>query len=193
MDKAIIWSSSLALLALAYHFEAIAGRWRFDRLCGREGGTEFVTAQSGLRENRVWEVVGSDRSVHKVLLNSGSVALVRFRDASGALFDVRPLSAMGERYAIVPADQTKPVDYRLSVEQSVLLDDPHISQTRYTISDVLAKQLLAKHTSFVYAWGPSDRLLLSPAPSATCHEKTDLKAFIEAAVHRVQVAVKSPS
>jgi hypothetical protein len=191
MYKAIIWSSSLALLALIYHFEAIAGRWRFDHLCQREGGSEFVLAHDSPQENRVWEVVGSDPSAYQALLDSGFVAFVRFQDGGGMQLDAHPDSAVHKRYVVVPADSSKPADYRLSVERNVLVDDLHISQVRYAMTDVANGHMLAKHTSFAYVWGPSDRLLLSPAPSAACHEKTDLKAFVAAAFHRGQVLAQS--
>jgi hypothetical protein len=190
MYKAIIWSGSLALLALAYHFEAIAGRWRFDGLCAREGGSSFDKSHTQFQQNRAWEVMASDPLAYQLLLASGSVAFVRFRDPAGVLLDIYPASA-ANLDLIQAANVAKPIDYRLTVAQEVM-DDVHIRRTRHTVTAVHQRNVLAQHTSFSYVWGSSDRLLLSSPPPASCYEGADVKTFLTIALNGVQVAAKSP-
>jgi hypothetical protein len=190
MYKAIIWSGSLALLALAYHFEAIAGRWRFDRFCTSEGGSSLVKSQVRLQQNRAWEVMASDPLAYQVLLASGSVAFVRFRDPAGVLLDMYPAS-VPNRDLVRTANEAKPVDYRLTIVQEVM-DDVHIRRTRHTVTTADQRNVLAQHTSFSYVWSSSDRPLLSSPPPASCYAGADLKTFLTTTLYGVEVAAKSP-
>jgi hypothetical protein len=181
MYKAIIWSSTLALSVLAYHFEAIAGRWEFDRLCVDEGGSQFKAAYHPSDAHQAWEVASADPSTHRILLGLNNVGLVRFRDASGALMDAR-LQAAKKTFDLQPADVTKPVHLRLSVTQEPLAENSHLSRTRYLITHVAHGKVLAQHTALTYAWGAADRMLLSPPISASCYASPEnLKAFLTTA------------
>ena len=39
--KTVLWVCGLASVALVYNFDAIVGRWKFERMCKNEGGPRF--------------------------------------------------------------------------------------------------------------------------------------------------------
>jgi hypothetical protein len=190
MYKAIIWSGSLALLVLAYHFEAIAGRWQFDRLCEQEGGSKFEASYRKHVAHQTWELLSADPSEHRIFLSLNNAAWVRFRNSSGELIDAH-LQSAPKLFQLQPADESKPVQLRLSVKHELLADNSHIRRVRYVVTDADQGQALAQHVSFAYAWSATDRILLSPPISLSCHGNSEnLSAFLGAITQGLQVAMR---
>ena len=167
--KIVLWVCGLAAVALVYNLDAIVGQWKFDRLCKNEGGSKFYAQ---VEKDVGWEVESEDDHGYQVPFNIGHVAFVRYRDRQGNLLDVHLKpgpTPWSKGYDITPANPTKQIRYRLTMEQDKLPEDERMSRTQDTITDVQRGAPVASHTRFSYRWTKPERMILSMPTGATCH------------------------
>lgn len=179
MRKGWRWFWGIAAALLVYHFDAITGQWKFNRLCETEAGARYFEPVEG---GVGWEVqanhdLGTD---YVPALNLGA-GFVRFTDKKGVRSDVRMTTPRfvrgGPKYSFSPVDEALPVRYRYVYFGEEIDGDKRFKRYVTQLVDLKNDRIAASHTAIVYAWTASSRVLLNAPTSQRCGSGEESNKF----------------
>lgn len=153
---------------IIYNLDAIAGQWKFERMCKEEGGSRFYEP---VEKDVGWEVEGHDTYSYQGPFSFDHVDFVRYQDAHGVRSDVRAggfIAVNQRKYTFSPVDESRPVRYKFRYENVRLTDDDRFTKTQYQVIDLSSKKIVASHTIFGYQWTKPERVLLAAPTGVAC-------------------------
>ena len=174
--KILVVLGFLILAAFLYHLDALSGQWRFERLCKTEGGPRI---DERIEKDMGWyveEPANGLKSYQTVFARFKHVAFVRWRDKTGALFDVywkpaplanRYIAFPDTDFILLPADPGKAVRYQYVFER-IALPDHRFGRDQDKIIDLKTGRIVATFTQFKYQWTTPDRVILNAPTGVSC-------------------------
>lgn len=168
MRKFSLWVAVIFVAAVLYNLDAIAGRWKFDRMCKAEGGPRFYAA---VEKDVGWEVEGHDTYDYQWPFGFEHVAFVRYQDKQGVRSDVRVDGYIGagqRKYVFSPVDESRQVRYRFRFRYEKLPGDERFGKSLYEVTDITKGQVVATHTQFSFQWTKPERVILSAPTGVGC-------------------------
>lgn len=178
MRKSLLWIGALLLAPVVYNLDAIAGQWKFNKMCREEGGPKFYAP---VEKDVGWEVEGHGTNDYQGPFVFEYVAFVRYENSDGKRFDVRKDGWLGPyqpKYIFSSVNEAIPVRYAYRYVSAWFTDDPRFSKTQIEVFDIRKKQVVASYTEFSYSWTKPERVLLSAPTAAGCWDmQADIDSF----------------
>jgi hypothetical protein len=178
MRSTWLWIGFLIAAPVVYNLDAIAGQWKFNRMCKAEGGSRFLAS---VEKDVGWEVAAHDTYSYQGPFAFGHVTFVRYENKQGVRSDVREsTNAKSHRYeyTFTPADESVPVRYRFLYNHARLSDDDRFTKTEWQVVDLRSGEVVASHTRFGYEWTKPERTLLAAPTGVSCwDQQEDLDRF----------------
>ncbi|RQO62498.1 hypothetical protein DBR47_04535 [Paucibacter sp. KBW04] len=165
MPKSLLWIGALLLAPVIYNLDAIAGQWKFNKMCREEGGPRFYAP---LEKDVGWEVEGHDPEDMAQPFRFERVAFVRFQDKENQWHDVRVDGWLGpyrRKFIFSPVAPDHPVRYRYRDFRERMTDE-RFGKSHRQVIDLSNGQIVASYTQISYEWTKPERMLLA-APTAT--------------------------
>ena len=164
MRTSIVICLLVAIVTLAWFSPNIYGHYRFIHYCEREGG---LKVSEKILPDQGWLAAGSDPYDYKAPFYLGKVAFVRYKDKTGARFDVYAKQntwPRGPDYVLMPVDELKKVRYMLKYVNEFVPNELRLGKDQTIIFSIPEKKILVNNVNFSYAQFDQNKTLLS-APS----------------------------